>query len=144
LARSRVPNLRVEAVNAAGLLRHPAGLELVANALHDEDADVRRAASAALGLHDRAELFDALRRVLERLPPGEPRKTIVRAMGRMRAFEAAEYLFDALLRDRFPEARALLRESLEAILSPDWREQLASRAAAAAPTLRQHVGFLLS
>lgn len=136
------PEIRAEAVRSAGHTAHPSGLTLIEQGLRDNDPRVKQAAMEALPRHTYPEAFDALKRILESHDDVAVQQAVVATLARVRAFETAEYLFRMLVAGTPQEVLGYARESLQALLTQDWRRILANRARNEPPAVRERLRFL--
>ena len=128
LQGSADPELRASVMRAAAEMDHPGALALIEEGLKDIDESVRRAALEGIGGHHRAEDFDALRRLLERMDDDEVRRRVIAAIGRIRTFEVAEYLYRLLLAGGAASVVDAAQTALRQVLSSDWARVLRNRA----------------
>lgn len=136
------PEIRGEAVRSAGHTSHPSGLMLIEQALDDHDATVKQAAMEALSRHGYPEAFDALKRILEAHEDQDIQKQVVTTMGKVRAFEAAEYLYRIIASGHPQHLQSQVRNSLNAILTPDWRRIFRNRVGSESDAVQGRFDFL--
>ncbi|PIV99865.1 MAG: hypothetical protein COW42_09685 [Deltaproteobacteria bacterium CG17_big_fil_post_rev_8_21_14_2_50_63_7] len=134
--------VRAEVARSAGHVVHPSGLLLIEQLLEDPAADVKTAAIEALAKHGYPEAFDALKRILESHDNLAVKRQVLATMGRVRVFEAAEYLYRYIAHGHEPELNAIATQSLELLVSPDWRRILANRVQHEPESARPNLAFL--
>lgn len=144
LLTSGNPELRAEVMHAAGRLDHPCGLTLVEEGLLDDSKQVRDAALGAIERHHRSEDFDGLKQLFERFDDPEVRRRVIVSVGKLRTFEAVEFLYRLLVSGGSSEVLMEARRSLKRILNPEWTRLLRNRAKEASESAQARLGSLLS
>jgi tetratricopeptide (TPR) repeat protein len=123
--------VRAEVMRSAGRMGHPKAFLLLESGIADENEDVRTASLDALSAHDYPEAYDHLVRIYQQHSRPDVRAATIRTLGRLRSFEAAEYLLGVLrTTPTDPDEETLQRiamETLRGTLKPEWKSVLRSR-----------------
>lgn len=142
LLQSPHQEVRNAVMRAAGSMRHVLGLDLLAAGLADKDSGVSSVALSTLAEQNFPEAFDTFRRIDSAEQDLAKRRVLVQSIGKLKVFEAAEYLYRLLVSGEPAELMPVLRESLQGMLKPEWREILLARKRNESSSAQQRLAFL--
>ena len=148
LLSSRHDEVRAEVMRSAGRMGHPKAFLLLEAGLADERPEVRTAALEALASHTYPEAYDHLVRVYGQHSAPDLREAVIRTLGRVRSFEAAEYLFGLVRAVPSDPEETMLQgiaaQALKAGLKPEWRTVFRSKLHAEPDSVRDRLKAVLT
>ncbi len=147
LVDSKHAEVRAEVMTAASRMAHPKAFILLELGLLDKEDEVRQSALSAITAHTYPEAYDHLVRLYQQNSDVNVRITVLRTLGQIKSFEAAEYLWSVLRSDAVDEQERQTQEAasaaLQSNLTPEWRSIFRSRLHTEPEEIRERLRSLL-
>lgn len=147
LIESKHTEVRAEVMKAAARMAHPKAFILLELGLHDEQEEVRKQALEGVQAQIYAEAYDHLVRLYQQSSNLDVRVAVVRTLGQLKSFEAAEYLWSLLRSDAVDKQEEATQEvaaqAFQANLTQEWRSIFRSRLHAEPDGIRERLRGLL-